>query len=71
MQGLIRSLDNARKKHKTTFRMQKKLKKNRHERMLPSEVDEDGAPFFPWLANATILLQGRLFRFPCMSFFAD
>jgi hypothetical protein len=71
MQGLIRSLDNARKKHKTTFRMQKKLKKNRHERMLSSEVDEDGAPFFPWLANATILLQGKLFRFPCMSFFAD
>ncbi|GAA5829989.1 hypothetical protein JCM3766R1_006729 [Sporobolomyces carnicolor] len=58
MQGLIQSLENARKQHKRTFRMQKKLKKNRHGRGLPNEVDEDGAPFFPWLANATILLQG-------------
>ncbi|GAA5983907.1 hypothetical protein JCM5350_001787 [Sporobolomyces pararoseus] len=58
MQGLIKSLENARKQHKPTFRMQRKLKKNRHERGLPTELDEDGAPFFPWLANATILLQG-------------
>jgi hypothetical protein len=58
MQGLIKSLQNARQQHKPTFRMQKKLKANKHGRGLPKEVDEDGAPFFPWLANATILLQG-------------
>lgn len=66
MQGLIQSLENARKQHKRTFRMQKKLKKNRHGRGLPNEVDEDGAPFFPWLANATILLQGLSLLFSAL-----
>lgn len=61
MEGLIKSLDNARKKHKG-FRMKKKPKKN-HGRSVAVEVDEEGAPFFPWLANATILLQGEP-RFP-------
>jgi len=58
MQGLIKSLETERKEHKG-FRMKKKLKKNRHERLGGAEIDENGAPFFPWLANATILLQGE------------
>ncbi|GAA5879793.1 hypothetical protein JCM16303_004182 [Sporobolomyces ruberrimus] len=58
MQGLIRSLDGARKKHVGTFRMQKKLKKPRNERVPTQEIDAEGLPYFPWLVNATILLQG-------------
>ncbi|GAA6059003.1 hypothetical protein JCM10212_001713 [Sporobolomyces blumeae] len=58
MEQLITSLESARKKHKG-FRMErKKAKRPLHGQESLGEVDEDGAPFLPWLANATILLQG-------------
>ncbi|GAA5895694.1 uncharacterized protein JCM6883_001591 [Sporobolomyces salmoneus] len=59
MQGLMDSLKQARTEPKGNFRMQKKLKKNgRKEGGQLLEVDENGALFYPWLVNATILLQG-------------
>jgi hypothetical protein len=68
MRGIIKSISDAKSKpagfrHRGPSRAQ--------DTTLPQEVDDDGSPFFPWLVNATILLQGASsFSFSFFSLFS-
>ncbi|GAA5864751.1 hypothetical protein JCM8547_008297 [Rhodosporidiobolus lusitaniae] len=55
MQGIIKSIEAAKSKP-SGFRHKGPLRA--HDTTMRREVDADGSPFFPWLVNATILLQG-------------
>ncbi|GAA5932377.1 hypothetical protein JCM10213_005304 [Rhodosporidiobolus nylandii] len=69
MQGLIKSIAEGKSKP-SGFRHRTRPLRS-HDATVPREVDEDGSPSFPWLVNATILLQGDSMERLHLSDFCD
>ncbi|GAA5986110.1 hypothetical protein JCM11641_004714 [Rhodosporidiobolus odoratus] len=68
VQGVVRSIAAA-KSEPAAFRNRGPLRS--HDTTVRQEVDEDGSPFYPWLVNATILLQGDSMERLHLSDFCD
>ncbi|GAA6040517.1 hypothetical protein JCM8097_005444 [Rhodosporidiobolus ruineniae] len=69
MEGVIKSIEAAKSK---PFRHHRVGPQRSHDTTVRrKEVDDDGVPFFPWLVNATILLQGDSMERLHLSDFCD
>ncbi|GAA6016278.1 hypothetical protein JCM10207_000455 [Rhodosporidiobolus poonsookiae] len=69
MQGVIKSIADAKSNPGSFHRRVGPLRS--HDTTVPRETAEDGTTFFPWLVNATILLQGDSMERLHLSDFCD
>ncbi|GAA5915909.1 hypothetical protein JCM6882_001759 [Rhodosporidiobolus microsporus] len=70
MEGVIKSIEAA-KGNPDAFKFRHRGPLRSQDTTVPRDVDDNGSPFFPWLVNATILLQGDSMERLHLSDFCD